>query len=273
MPHRTPFLGLDFDALSLEAAAATIVARARAGAPFVYVATPNVDHLVRLARDPALAPPYADAWLTLCDSRILQLLARASDIALPVAAGSDLTHFLFEHAIAPHDPVAIIGASRMTVDALKLRYGLKAVHWCDAPMDLRRNPAARRAAAEFIRDARARYVFLAVGSPQQEMIAHETLALGGAIGVGLCCGASLTFLSGEAVRAPVWIRRLRLEWLHRLASDPVRLWRRYLVDGPAILSLWTRWRDGERNGHPLRLVPAAPAATEADATLPVRAAG
>jgi N-acetylglucosaminyldiphosphoundecaprenol N-acetyl-beta-D-mannosaminyltransferase len=272
MPFRTAFLGLDFDGFSVEAAAATIALRARSGEAFAYVTTPNVDHIVRLSRNEHLAPFYADAWLTLCDSRIVQLLGQWSNIDLPVAAGSDLSQHLFERYIAPHDSIAVVGGSQATVDALTQRYKLRNIQWHNPPHGLRDDPAARRDCARFIRDSRARYVFLAVGSPQQEMIARDTLAMGGATGVALCCGASLEFLSGETARAPVWVQRHRLEWLHRLASNPARLWRRYLVEGPAIFGLWRSWQAAERAGQPLRLVPVrAPVVTEEAA--PIRAAG
>lgn len=49
-------------------------------------------------------------------------------------------------------------------------------------------------------------------------------------------GAAFDFHAGMVKRAPVWMQRASLEWLHRLASEPRRLWRRYLVMAP--LFLW-----------------------------------
>ena len=43
-------------------------------------------------------------------------------------------------------------------------------------------------------------------------------------------------------RAPQWMRTQRLEWLYRLAAEPGRLWKRYLIDGPRIFLIWHRWR-------------------------------
>lgn len=74
------------------------------------------------------------------------------------------------------------------------------------------------------------------------MIAEACLDRGDCTGVGLCVGASLDFLGGKARRAPRWMQRVRLEWLHRLAQEPRRMWRRYLVEGPKVLVLWQRWR-------------------------------
>ena len=92
---------------------------------------------------------------------------------------------------------------------------------------------ARRACSSSAQNP-APFVFLAVGSPQQEMIAHEARLAGDCTGVALCCGAALEFLTGMTARAPQWMRTHRLEWLYRLAAEPGRLWQRYLVDGPRI---------------------------------------
>jgi N-acetylglucosaminyldiphosphoundecaprenol N-acetyl-beta-D-mannosaminyltransferase len=52
-------------------------------------------------------------------------------------------------------------------------------------------------------------------------------------------GASLDFIAGLSKRAPGWMSRVGLEWVHRLLQDPRRLWRRYLVRGPRFIGiLW-----------------------------------
>jgi exopolysaccharide biosynthesis WecB/TagA/CpsF family protein len=83
-----------------------------------------------------------------------------------------------------------------------------------------------------------------VGSPRQEILAAAIAATGRARGIGLCVGASLEFLVGAKPRAPVWMRRAGLEWLHRLAGDPAGLGRRYLRDCPAIVPLLLSERFG-----------------------------
>jgi exopolysaccharide biosynthesis WecB/TagA/CpsF family protein len=241
-PARIPFLGLDFDPLDVSASAAAIAARARRQSSLAYVVTPNVDHLVRLDREQTLRDIYRGAWLNLCDSRILESLASASGLGLPVAPGADIVEALFHDHVGSEDPIVIIGGSLDMVRDLRARFHLQDVRWFDAAPGLRSSPAARAACVDFIRTNPAMYVFIAVGSPQQEMIAHEAARLGGASGVAICCGASLDFLSGRKARAPQWMRRARLEWLHRLGAEPSRMWRRYLVDGPRIVGLWGRWR-------------------------------
>src|SRR5690606_31216086 len=95
---RTHFLGLDFDMLD-DAAATDAILRACREEGFAYVVTPNVDHIVKLDDRPTdddLWTAYREAYMCLCDSRILQALARRSGVKLPLAPGSDLTLGLLE---------------------------------------------------------------------------------------------------------------------------------------------------------------------------------
>jgi N-acetylglucosaminyldiphosphoundecaprenol N-acetyl-beta-D-mannosaminyltransferase len=247
---RTDFLGIQFDRLSTGEVLEEL-ARRSAACPFSYVVTPNVDHVVRLHEpnetDKALRAIYADADLCLCDSKVLKGLARLRHVRLPVTPGSDLTARIFEQVLRPGDRVAIVGGDAALVAELRARYPAIDFVQLIPPMGLRRDAAARRAAAEFIVRSRARFTFMAVGSPQQEMIAAEVKSLGHATGTALCIGAALEFLTGRKRRAPSAARKLGMEWAHRLLSDPARLWRRYLVEGPRIFLLAYRWSRPERS--------------------------
>jgi len=209
---------------------------------FRYIVTPNVDHLVRLHKEPEVySPLYEASWLSVCDSRILELLAKFSGIPLRAVPGSDLTGQLFDNVITPDEPVNVIGADEEIVAKVKEIYGLTMVNHHQPPMGLRNKPEAIDATADFIHKHPARYTFICVGSPQQEMVAKATLERGDCIGLGLCVGASLDFLTGRVKRAPKWMQAARMEWLYRLVSEPKRLWKRYLVEGPKIFWLWMKW--------------------------------
>lgn len=240
-PRQTWFLSGGFDRIGMDTAVTRITGR-DPKKPFEFVVTPNVDHLVRLARGGGEAVLYAQAWLTVCDSRVLEIIARLSGEDMDVAPGSDLTERLFRDEIGPDEPVTVIGGTQEVIEAIEARYGLTDLRWHDAPMGLRRNPLAVQNCAEFVFRNPSRFVFLCVGSPQQEMVAQAIRDRGDCTGVGLCVGASLDFLAGKIKRAPKWMQRARLEWLHRLASEPKRMWRRYLVEGPKIALLWWKWR-------------------------------
>jgi UDP-N-acetyl-D-mannosaminuronic acid transferase (WecB/TagA/CpsF family) len=175
-----------FDAKTIDQALASIVAQAGRRERFAYVVTPNVDHVVSLAREPARAALYERAWLTLNDSRVLEALASMSGVALPSVTGADLAAALFDHVIAPDEPVTIIGGDAAMIDALAARYGLGDIRWHAPPMGVRNHPIALAEAAAFAALQDARFTFYCVGAPQQEMIAWATAAHPRARGVGLC---------------------------------------------------------------------------------------
>lgn len=243
---RTEFLGVGFDRLDLDAALAWCAARAE-DAPFAYLVTPNVDHVVRLEREPAdgdVRAAYAAAALCLCDSRVLARLARMAGVRLEVVPGSDLTARLLAEVVRPGDRLCLIGGDEEMAAALRARWPEVRLLQHVPPMGLRSDPAAMTAAASFVQRCRARFTLLAVGSPQQELLAHRIAEAGAAIGLGLCIGASIEFVTGRKARAPRWMRAAGIEWLHRLLSEPARLWRRYLVEGPRIFRMTLRWRRG-----------------------------
>lgn len=240
------FLGLRFAPLDEAAACDWVVASLRAPA-FRYLVTPNVDHVVQLHRpgDPGRArlwQAYEEADLRLCDSRILALLARRSGIGLPVVAGSDLTARLLASALPAGTRIALVGGDEAERRWLAAARPEAQVFHHHPPMGLRTDPAAQAVVAAFVEEVRPHLTLLTVGAPQSEMIAHLIKARGRAGGVALCVGASLEFLTGRKRRAPRFVQAAKMEWAFRLASEPRRLWRRYLVEGPAIFGIWWRWR-------------------------------
>jgi N-acetylglucosaminyldiphosphoundecaprenol N-acetyl-beta-D-mannosaminyltransferase len=99
------------------------------------------------------------------------------------------------------------------------------------------------AAAETVRAAHPDLVLVAFGAPKQEIWMHlHREALAPAVLVGV--GASLDFIAGRVRRAPRWISNAGLEWLWRLAQEPRRLARRYLVEDPRFAAvLWRELRE------------------------------
>lgn len=242
---RIRFIGVDYDPLTLDDLVAQFAARSPA-APFAWLVTPNVDHVVRL-HEPmpdgdAVWSAYRHAEWCVCDSRILAVLARRQGIDLPVAPGSDLTALVLDRVCAAGDRIAIVGGQAGTAAALRRRYpALDIVHHAP-PMGLRRDAAAMEEAARFAAAAQARFTFLAIGSPQQELLAARIAAQPGATGIGLCVGAAIEFVVGERARAPRLMQTLHIEWAHRLLTNPRRMWKRYLVEGPRIFRLARRHR-------------------------------
>lgn len=78
-----------------------------------------------------------------------------------------------------------------------------------------------------IRESRADIVWIGLGTPRQDQLIARLRGRVDAVLVAV--GAAFDFLGGSKQRAPAWMQGLGLEWLHRLLSEPGRLWKRYLV--------------------------------------------
>jgi len=237
------FLGVPIAALDDREAASAIAARPK-DAPFAYVVTPNAQHLVGLARNVGVwRQAYADAWLRLCDGRIVQRLARLLfGLKLPFASGSDLTLVLVRRHIAPDDAIAVIGGNEQLADELRRQYGWRDFHLFNPPFGLLQDPAAQAECLDFLARHPARYVFFTVGSPQSEFLAHLAFRRGGLTGTGLCVGSSLFFATGLVSRAPGWMSHLGIEALFRLGQRPRSHLRRIFVDSLPIVPLLIRAR-------------------------------
>jgi len=236
------FLGSRFDTGSIDEAACNILAETHGR--FRYVVTPNVHHIVRLLEDPAtMRPLYDRAWRVFCDSRVLSCLAWVNGHKLPVITGSDLTADLIARAANQRLTIAVIGPTGASCARLQERYpGLNVVVHT-LPMGFIKSELEVQKSVDFVVKTQAPLVFLAVGMPQQEILANHIADHPQARGVGLCIGASIDFLTGQQRRAPVWLQKVGLEWLYRLLSDPQRLARRYLIECPRIFHhMYVEWR-------------------------------
>ncbi|MGD9841877.1 MAG: WecB/TagA/CpsF family glycosyltransferase [Steroidobacteraceae bacterium] len=204
-----------------------------------YVVTPNVDHLIRWHDEPQFREYYADAAYVLLDSRFLAMLLKLVQGVNPaVCPGSDITAELFASIISPNDTVVLIGGSGEQAQALIDRHGLRGLQHFNPPMGFARDANAVETCLKFIEEhSPFRFCLLAVGCPQQEMLAYHLQQRGVAKGLVLCIGASINFLTGTETRAPQWMQRIGMEWLYRLFQDPRRLAKRYLIRGPRIFGL------------------------------------
>jgi N-acetylglucosaminyldiphosphoundecaprenol N-acetyl-beta-D-mannosaminyltransferase len=206
---------------------------------FGYVVTPNVDHLIRYHDDAAFREHYAHASYVLLDSRVLSHIFRAfRGLRIRVCTGSDLTAQLFSRIIAPEDRIVLIGGTDEQARLLAQNFRLKSLHHYNPPMGFISDPEEVERCLFFAEShSPFRFCFIAVGAPQQEVLAQFLKARRIAKGLALCIGASINFMTGKEQRASPWMQRMGLEWLYRLASDPRRLARRYLVRGPRVFSL------------------------------------
>jgi N-acetylglucosaminyldiphosphoundecaprenol N-acetyl-beta-D-mannosaminyltransferase len=106
--------------------------------------------------------------------------------------------------------------------------------WC--PPFRAQTPDELEADIDRINASGADIVWIGLGCPKQEIWMLENHPrLQGRVLIGV--GAAFDFHAGRIERAPKWMRDRGLEWLHRLASEPRRLWRRYLVLAPRFVVL------------------------------------
>ncbi|GEJ58059.1 WecB/TagA/CpsF family glycosyltransferase [Anaeromyxobacter diazotrophicus] len=221
-----------------------LVEAGRGGAVF----TPNVDHVVLASRVPDLARAYAAADLSLADGVPVVWASRLLGAPVPEkVSGSDLLLPLVERAAARGWRTYLLGGAPGVADEaaarLRARFPALVVAGADAPR-LTVDGAGDESAAALARLAAARpqLVLVALGAPKQELWIHRhRAALAPAVAVGV--GAALDFAAGRVRRAPRWVSRAGLEWLWRLAREPRRLWRRYLMQDPAFAAiLWRALR-------------------------------
>lgn len=226
---RIAFAGLTFDPVTVEQVLAVLAGR-DPGAPFAYLTTPNAEHVHWARHSPGFAEVSRRALLSTCDSRVLRRIAAMGGVELPLAPGAYVVQRLFDDGIIRRDdPLTLLGGTPDVVRLLTERYGLTRLAQHVPPMGFIRDPAAVEAAVRFTMDHPARFVFIAMGPPHSDILAMRIMDAGGASGVGLAIGGSLATLVGITPWAPAWMERNGLVWLYRLAREPKRLWRRYLV--------------------------------------------
>jgi N-acetylglucosaminyldiphosphoundecaprenol N-acetyl-beta-D-mannosaminyltransferase len=219
-----------------------------------WICPTNLDVLRQVVTSPELRSLVEDADLVVADGMPLLWASRLQGAALPErVAGSSLIHTL-SHAAARHGAsVFLLGGEPGVAEraAARLRAdiaGLEVRGTLAPPVGFERDAARVAAIRSELRTARPDIVYVALGFPKQERLIRELRAeLPGAWFVSV--GASFAFVAGELERAPRWMQRTGLEWLHRLAQEPGRLAARYLVDGIPFL-VWVLAASARRRAVP-----------------------
>jgi N-acetylglucosaminyldiphosphoundecaprenol N-acetyl-beta-D-mannosaminyltransferase len=208
-----------------------------------YVVTPNVNHAVLLRRDRDFAAVYAEADFVLVDGAPLVFFSRLFGEGVPErVAGSDLVPRLFERSSTEKPIRAFLLGARPEVnaraaDTIHERWpGVQIVGRDSPPHGFEQNESENRRILDAVHRSNPDVLILGLGSPKQEFWVHKHRHALRAK-VAMCVGATIDFIAGEKRRAPVWMRRSGLEWVHRVASEPRRLSGRYLHDGLALPGL------------------------------------
>ena len=216
-----------------------------------YVVTPNVDHTVMFQENPLLRDAYEAASLVLADGAPVVWASRLLGRPLPErVTGADLTPALFS-AASPSQPLTVYllgagpGVAQRAAGNIEKHWPhVKVVGTYSPPLGFERNETENESIIARINAVSPDVLVLGLGAPKQELWIHrfhERLDVSAA----LCVGAVIDFLAAEKSRAPQYVQRAGLEWLHRLMSEPRRLFRRYARDAWIFPQLmWREWRAG-----------------------------
>jgi N-acetylglucosaminyldiphosphoundecaprenol N-acetyl-beta-D-mannosaminyltransferase len=233
-------LGVRVDATTYAHAAEQILGWAQRGESR-YVCVAAVNNVIEAQEDPGYHAVIEAADLVTPDGMPLVWGLRLLGVAgASRVYGPDLTPAVCALAATHGVPVGFYGGTEDVLERLTARLqqrlpGLRIVYRSSPPFRPS-TPEEERRTVEDLHRSGARILFVGLGAPKQErwMAAHKHRVNAVMLGVG----AAFDFLAGSKRQAPGPVQRLGLEWLYRLAHEPRRLWRRYLVRNPRFVALF-----------------------------------
>jgi N-acetylglucosaminyldiphosphoundecaprenol N-acetyl-beta-D-mannosaminyltransferase len=261
-------LGTPIDDVTLEEAVdvvAGMIATGRATGRTHQIATVNVDFVVNAAADDTLRAVMGATDLSIPDGMGVVWGARA--IGAPLrerTAGVDLVPALASRAAAAGWRLCLFGGRPGVAEraADVLRAGAPGADLVVVPApQVEADGTMDEAVVNELRAVSPDIIGVALGNPKQERwIARYGAAVGAPVCIGI--GGTLDFLTGETKRAPAWMQRAGMEWIHRALSEPRRLMGRYAHDlvvfGPSLAGqIWRGRRRRERGAVVLREEPDA----------------
>jgi len=240
MPASAPFpelelLGMRIAVLDTHALLDHLFAELRDGRGG-WVVTANLDILRRAVLDSDARALYGNADLICADGMPLVWASKLAGNPLPErVAGSDLVWHICQRAAQRNYSVFLLGGDEGVADkaarVLRMKYqGLRVADTHCPPFGFEKNPKEMDAIRTKLSDAKPDIVLVALGCPKQERLI-DTLRNDFPDSWFFGIGISLSFVTGDVKRAPTLIRRLGLEWVHRLLQEPGRLAKRYILVG------------------------------------------
>ena len=226
MPERLPaihILDLPVNHVTMATALKAIDGFIRDGSPH-HVVTADATMLVMAQEDTALREIISHAELITPDSEGIRWAARRQGAPLPErVSGVEIVERLCERSVTTGYRLYFLGAAPGVAEQAKARMEAK---YPGAQIVGTRNgfftEAELPGILDAIRTARPDVVCVAFGIPKQEKwIAAHRATLGVPVLIGV--GGTLDVLSGTVKRAPLLMRRLKLEWLWRVLSNPKKI--------------------------------------------------
>ena len=208
------------------------------------VVTPNPEFAMRAQKDPEFQRVLNESSLAIPDGSGLMLAVRLFGGRIRQhVRGTDLVHRLATMCADKGYRIFLLGAAPGVAEeaAARLARDNPGLQIAGTFAGDHRPEHDEETVAAVSKAGKVDVILVAYGAPAQEKwLARNQARLGIPCGIGV--GGVFNFLSGRSKRAPLWMRRLELEWLHRLATEPWR-WRRQLTI-PAFLAtvIWEMLR-------------------------------
>lgn len=237
--HRIEVLGVGIDAVTMAQVGHAFGQMIESSRPHL-VFNVNVDICMQARRDAELAAILHAADLVLVDGTPMVWAARLLGTPLPErVSGSDFLPWFCGIAAESGYRLFFLGAGPGVAQRAKeaveeLLPDLSIVGTYSPPYGFEHNDEENRRIVELVRRASPDVLFVAFGAPKEQKWLYrfrDDLGVPVAMGVG----SSFDYLAGRLKRAPRWIQALGLEWIYRLAQEPKRLWRRYLLSDPPFI--------------------------------------
>lgn len=232
-------LGVPIDLVSWDSAVARISGWAKANESR-YVCICNVHSVITARTDHTFSKVLSDADMATPDGAPLAwFMRRSGSISQERINGPDLMLRYCSHAALVGEPIFLYGGQSHTLAKLKVELvskfpGLR-IAGAYSPPFRELTADEDNCIVDMINKSGAGTVWVSLGCPKQEgwMAEHRGRINAPMIGVG----AAFDYHAGVLKRAPRWMQRNGLEWLHRLCSEPRRLWKRYFITNSIFIVL------------------------------------
>ncbi len=253
MRYRVNLLDMWIDKVDVRNAVARIDAFVRSGRPH-QVMTVNVDFLRLGLENRAFHHLINTADLTVPDGMPLLWGAKLLGDPLPervtgveligecAGLSAEQGHTIFLLGAGP-------GVAEEAATVLRARYPGARIVGAYAPPTAGVDPEEDERTVRLVQEMRPDILFVAFGAPKQDEWIRQNMRR---LDVPVCMGVGGAFdmLAGRVRRAPAWMQQSGLEWAYRLAQEPTRLWKRYLIDDlPIFLRLMVQRRTGSSGAH------------------------
>lgn len=215
-----------------------------------FVCIRDVASLMVMAADPKLRALHEAAAMVTPDGFPIARVGQRRGLPVKRTCGPDLMESLCERSLQSglthYFYGGKVGVADKLADCFRARFPGIQIVGTHSPPFVPETEAETGAILDEIAQSGADVVWVGMSSPKQDVWMHDVYQRGSQTFIGV--GAAFDFHSQEVARAPLWMRRNGLEWLHRFLSEPRRLWRRYLILAPKFLFLvtWEEMRRGRK---------------------------